>query len=139
MRHRRCRHNVAEPRRPEVGDHSRVELTSVVPQGRQQRVLERCLPERDENGGTEVLGEDHEGGADGEVILGQVRLDRCDGLLRHHTPGYPVQQLIANPGRLGGGGGEGCHQACSDRCEGTADKHEWCVIADVGDYQHCQP
>ena len=110
-----------------------VQFGSKVPQCRQQTVLEHRLPQRNENGGAKVLTEDHERGADRQLLFRKVGLDGRDGLLRHHAPSDAVEELEAHPGGHGGVGGEGGHEPRRHGCRRAAHNHERGVVAEFGD------
>jgi len=95
--HRSRRHHVPEARSASSSNLLRIYFRGILLQLRQQGILKGRLPERYEHRGSEILRENDKGCADGELVLWEVGLDRCYGLLRHHTSCNAIEQLVTNP------------------------------------------
>lgn len=96
-------------------------------------IVQNVLADRGEDGAEERLTEEHEGGADGDVGLGEDSLCGCIRGLRAGAEAEAVDELVAGPLGDGGGGGEGGEEAGADGGQADAEEEGRGVVPDAGD------
>ena len=92
---------------------------------------EDVLADGNKDGATELLGEEHQGKTEGNILTGKDGLRGQLGRLHPWADAEAVDDLVADPGCGGGRGGEGCEEAGTDGDEDRSDKHGGNVIADL--------
>lgn len=121
---KRRRAGARDARRVDAGDAREI---------RRQAIVEHGLGDGDEDGAAEILAEQHQGHAHGDVAAGEDDLGGEGGLLEAEADAEAEQDLRADPERVRGGRGEELEEGGAGGGEGRREQHEGRVVAELAD------
>lgn len=104
------RHDGPETGRTDTNNLLSIDAGRKSGQSGSERINENGLSERDEDGGAEILAKTDKSGTNGHLVFRHVGLNGRDGLLHSYATGKAVEELVAHPGGVGGGGRKGAHE-----------------------------